>query len=143
VFWPRVLQGFALGFLFVPLSTATLSEIPNARMASATGIYTLVRQIGGSFGIAVLLFLQTRFADTAYAGLASAVTLANPNVAHAVQHDGLRPIQLWGMVMTNATVLSYDMVLRLCGIVFALAIPLVLLLRAKPRAGPPIEVPLD
>jgi DHA2 family multidrug resistance protein len=143
VFWPRALQGFALGYLFVPLSTATLSEVPNSRMASATGIYTLVRQIGGSFGIAVLLFLQTRFEDAAYAGLASSVTLANPNVAHAVQHEGLRPIQLWGMVMANATVLSYDMVLRLCGIVFALAVPLVLLLRAKPRAGQPSPVLLD
>jgi len=143
VFWPRALQGFALGFLFVPLSTLTLSEVPNARMASATGIYTLVRQIGGSFGIAVLLFLQTRFEDTAYAGLASSVTLANQNVAHAMQHDGVTPIQLWGMVTTNATVISYDMVLRLCGIVFALSIPVVLLLRAKPRSGQPIEVMLE
>jgi len=143
VFWPRALQGFALGFLFVPLSTATLSEVPNARMASATGIYTLVRQIGGSFGIAVLLFLQTRFQDTAYAGIASTITLANANVAHAVQHHDLGPIQLWAMVTTNATVISYDMVLRLCGIVFALSIPVVLLLRAKPRSGQPIEVSLE
>jgi hypothetical protein len=42
------------------------------------------------------------------------------------------------MVTTNATVISYDMVLRLCGIVFALAIPLVLLL-AKPAAKPPVR----
>src|ERR1700679_2781638 len=33
VFWPRALQGFSIGFLFVPLSTSTLSEIPNDRMA--------------------------------------------------------------------------------------------------------------
>jgi DHA2 family multidrug resistance protein len=143
VFWPRALQGFALGFLFVPLSTATLSEVPNDRMAGATGIYTLVRQLGGSLGIAVLLFLQTRFQDTAYVGLASSVTLANQNVAHAVQQDGITPIQLWSMVTTNATVISYDMVLRLCGIVFALSIPVVLLLRTKPRSGEPIEVTLE
>jgi MFS transporter, DHA2 family, multidrug resistance protein len=143
VFWPRALQGFALGFLFVPLSTATLSDVPNARMASATGIYTLVRQVGGSFGIAVLLFLQTRFEDTAYAGIASSVTLANPNVAQAVQHQGLTPIQLFGMVTTNATVISYDMVLRLCGIVFALAIPIVVLLRSNPQGGQPTHLPLD
>jgi DHA2 family multidrug resistance protein len=143
VFWPRALQGFALGFLFVPLSTATLSEVPNDRMAGATGIYTLVRQLGGSLGIAVLLFLQTRFQDTAYVGLASSVTLANQNVAHAVQQDGITPIQLWSMVTTNATVISYDMVLRLCGIVFAISIPVVLLLRTKPRSGEPIEVTLE
>ena len=112
-------------------------------MASATGIYTLVRQIGGSFGIAVLLFLQTRFEDTAYAGLASSITLANPNVAHALQHDGVTSGQLLGLVMANATVLSYDMVLRLCGIVFALSIPLVLLLRARGRTAQPRPVPVD
>ena len=139
VFWPRALQGFALGFLFVPLSTATLSEMPNARMASATGIYTLVRQVGGSFGIAVLLFLQTRFQDTAYAGLTSSVTYANPNVAHAVLHDGLTPSMLWNMVTLNSTVISYDMVLRLCGIVFACSIPVVIFLRAKRRARQPAQ----
>jgi DHA2 family multidrug resistance protein len=80
--------------MFVPLSTATLSEVPNARMASATGIYTLVRQLGGSFGIAVLLFLQTRYEDTAYAGIASSVTLANPSIAPALAHQLLTPIQL-------------------------------------------------
>jgi DHA2 family multidrug resistance protein len=139
VFWPRALQGFSLGFLFVPLSTATLSEMSNARMASATGIYTLVRQVGGSFGIAVLLFLQTRFEDTAYAGLTSSVTYANPNVAHAVLHNGLTPSMLWNMVTLNSTVISYDMVLRLCGIVFACSIPVVIFLRAKPRARQPAQ----
>jgi MFS transporter, DHA2 family, multidrug resistance protein len=133
VFWPRALQGFSIGFMFVPLSTATLSEVPNARMASATGIYTLVRQLGGSLGIAVLLFLQTRYEDTAYAGIASSVTLANPSIAHAVQHLVVGPNQLFGMVMSNATVISYDTVFRLCGIVFALTIPLVLLLRPTAR----------
>jgi MFS transporter, DHA2 family, multidrug resistance protein len=46
VFWPRAVQGFALGFLFVPLTTATLADVPNALMASATGIYSLVRKLG-------------------------------------------------------------------------------------------------
>jgi DHA2 family multidrug resistance protein len=131
VFWPRALQGFSIGFMFVPLSTATLAEVPNARMASATGLYTLVRQLGGSFGIAVLLFLQTRYQDTAYAGIASSVTLASPSIAYAVQHRVVNANQLFGMAMTNATIISYDMVFRLCAIVFALAIPFVFLLRPR------------
>jgi DHA2 family multidrug resistance protein len=141
VFWPRACQGFALGFLFVPLTTATLGDVPNARMASATGIYSLVRQLGGSFGIAVLIFLQDRFEDVAQSGLASGVTLANPNVANAL-HQGITTAQLTAMVVINATVISYDMVLRLCGIVFALSIPLVLLLRAR-RSAPQPAVHLD
>jgi DHA2 family multidrug resistance protein len=131
VFGPRALQGLALGFLFVPLSTTTLSEVSNALMSNATGIYNLVRQLGGSLGIAVLLFLQQRYEDTAYAGLASAVTFQNPAIGQAVHHQGVDAAQLWEMVTTNATVLSYDMILRLCGIVFVVSIPLVFLLRAK------------
>jgi DHA2 family multidrug resistance protein len=143
VFWPRALQGFSIGFLFVPLSTATLSEVPNDRMASATGIYVLVRQLGGSFGIAVLLFMQTRYEDTAYAGIASTVTLANPSIAQAIQQRVLGATQLFGITMTNATVISYDNVLRLCGIVFAISIPLVLLLRPKASGGQSSHVALE
>jgi len=133
VFWPRVLQGFALGFLFVPLTTATLTDVSNAEMGGATGVYSLIRQLGGSLGIAVLLFLQTRFADTAYVGLASSVILRNPNVANALATKSLSALQLYGMVSTDATVISYDMLFRLCGITFGLCIPLVLLLRTKRR----------
>jgi DHA2 family multidrug resistance protein len=141
VFWPRVLQGFALGLVFVPLSTTTLGEVPNDRMAGASGIYNLVRQLGGSLGIAVLIFLQTRFEDAAQSGLASSVTLANSNVSNALQH-GLPTTALYAMVVTNATVISYDMVLRLCGIVFAFSIPLVLLLRVN-RSAPAAELSVE
>jgi DHA2 family multidrug resistance protein len=128
VFWPRALQGFALGFLFVPLSTATLGEIARARMANATGIYTLVRQLGGSLGIAILQFLQTRYADDAYVGLAAGVTPANPSVERYLRDLHGSVMQLYQMVMLNATVISYDMVLRLCGIIFVVSIPLVMFL---------------
>jgi DHA2 family multidrug resistance protein len=139
VFWPRALQGFALGFLFVPLSTVTLADVPRAKMANATGIYTLVRQLGGSLGIAILILLQTRIQDVAYGALAAGVTKENPNVANALGHQGLTIEQLYAMVTANATVISYEWVLRFCGIVFAAAIPLVLLLgRGGAASGPPL-----
>ncbi|MEA2785961.1 MAG: transporter, family, multidrug resistance protein [Candidatus Eremiobacteraeota bacterium] len=145
VFWPRALQGFALGFLFVPLSTATLGEIARERMANATGIYTLVRQLGGSLGIAILQFLQVRDADNAYAALASGVTPANPNVAQYLRDLHGTAAQLYQIVMLNATVISYDMVLRLCGIVFVLSIPLVMLLTWRKTAanGPAAAVSVE
>ena len=145
VFWPRALQGFALGFLFVPLSTATLGEIARAKMANATGIYTLVRQLGGSLGIAILQFLQVRDADNAYAALASGVTPANPNVSQYLRDLHGTAAQLYQMVMLNATVISYDMVLRLCGIVFVLSVPLVMLLNWGKTAAdaPEAAAPAD
>jgi DHA2 family multidrug resistance protein len=135
VFWPRIFQGFALGFLFVPLSTATLGGVQRDRMANATGIYTLVRQLGGSLGIAILQLLQTRYQDNAYAGLASGVTDANPQVQQYMDFAHGSAAGLWGMIMTNATVISYDTVLRLCAIVFVVSIPLCALLAWRKNGG--------
>ena len=138
VFWPRAVQGFALGFLFVPMTTATLAGVPREKMANATGIYTLVRQLGGSLGIAILQLLQTRYQDNAYAGLASGVTDANPAVQQFVNGMHGTAAQLYAMVMVNATVLSYDGVLRLCAIVFVVAMPMAALLRwRRTGAGDP------
>jgi DHA2 family multidrug resistance protein len=142
IFWPRVMQGFALGFLFVPLSTKTLADVPRNRLAGATGVYTLVRQLGGSFGIAILEFLLQRKEDQAYATLAGSVTLANPNVAHLVGgHSTVAPAaaaHLMGIIQLNATIISYNFLLQLCGLVFLFAIPSVLLLSGRnPADAPP------
>jgi DHA2 family multidrug resistance protein len=132
VFWPRVLQGFALGFIFVPLSTATLSEIAQGDLASATGIYTLVRQLGGGIGIAVLELLIQRREDTVHSLLASSVTLSNPAVARLVNHT-MHHAQalavLNDIVQQNATTIAYDYVFRICAFVFLATIPTLILLR--------------
>jgi len=146
IFWPRILQGFALGFLFVPLTTATLAAVPRSRMSNATGLYTLVRQLGGGFGIAILQFVQQRSEDAHYTALASGVTAANPTVAallHGTAGATASLHQLAGIVTLNAAVLSYNDVFRLCAIVFALSIPTVFLLVGKPAAGTPAPVVAD
>jgi DHA2 family multidrug resistance protein len=141
VFWPRAVQGFALGFLFVPLTTATLSGIERSGLANATGISTLVRQLGGSLGIAILQVIQERREATAHALLAGTVTRASPGVAPLLtgpgDHSGILA-QINAMVVQNAAVISYDYLFRLTAIIFVLTIPLVMLLRP-----PSHEVVLD
>ncbi len=139
VFWPRALQGFALGFLFVPLTTATLGDVAREKMANATGIYTLVRQLGGSLGIAILQFLQTRYQDQAYVALASGVTSSNPNVEQYLHDLHGTAAELYSMVMVNATVISYDGILRLCAVIFVLSTPLVFFLKWTKTGGGPAE----
>jgi DHA2 family multidrug resistance protein len=137
IFWPRVWQGFALGFLFVPLTTVTLSAISNAKMANATGLYTLVRQLGGSMGIAILVLLQTRREDFVQQTLAGGVTLANPSVAAMVNQAQNRTQALQtlaGSVAQNAVVLSYDYVFRICAIIFVISIPLVFMLNSNKKS---------
>src|SRR5258705_13457499 len=48
---PRVIQGFALGFIFVPLSTLTLATIRRDKLVNATSAYNVLRNLGGSVGI--------------------------------------------------------------------------------------------
>jgi DHA2 family multidrug resistance protein len=52
VVWPRVILGAGLGLFFVPLATATFATISNEDMGNASGIFNLLRNIGGSFGVA-------------------------------------------------------------------------------------------
>jgi DHA2 family multidrug resistance protein len=57
---PLVIRGFGLGFMFIPLSTIAINDISKAKMAQATGLFNTIRQIGGSFGVAILGTLLTR-----------------------------------------------------------------------------------
>ena len=72
----------------------------------------------------------------------AASTPANANVARFLHDLHGSASQLYSMVMLNATVISYDMVLRLCGVIFVVSTPLVLLLNWKKTApGDPAAVP--
>src|SRR5262245_19524593 len=50
--FPRFTQRFALGFIFVPLSTLPLSTITRDKLVNATSAYNVLRNLGGSVGIA-------------------------------------------------------------------------------------------
>jgi DHA2 family multidrug resistance protein len=57
---PLYIRGFGLGLLFTPLSTVALSDIPRQRMAQASGMFNVIRQVGGSFGVAIFGTMLTR-----------------------------------------------------------------------------------
>src|SRR5947209_9098532 len=58
--WPRFLQGFSMGFIFVPLQTLTLATIRLERLGNATAAYNMVRNVGGSIGVALATTLLVR-----------------------------------------------------------------------------------
>jgi DHA2 family multidrug resistance protein len=58
--WPRFLQGFAMGFIFPPLQTLTLATIGLAHLGNATAAYNVVRNVGGSVGVAIATTLLVR-----------------------------------------------------------------------------------
>lgn len=52
VLWSRIVMGLGLGLVFIPLVNLTLSSIKKEEMGNATGVFNLIRNLGGSFGVA-------------------------------------------------------------------------------------------
>jgi DHA2 family multidrug resistance protein len=75
---PNVVSGLAMGFIFVPLTTMTLSRLPKKEMGNATGIYNLMRNIGGSVGIATVTTMLVRGAQAHQNYLAANAGIGNP-----------------------------------------------------------------
>ncbi len=67
--WPRLLQGFGTGFLFVPLTTMALATIPREKLPNATSCFNVIRNLGGSVGIALVTTLLARRAQSHQATL--------------------------------------------------------------------------
>jgi DHA2 family multidrug resistance protein len=67
---PQILRGVAMGAMFVPLSTATLRSLPAPEVHKGAGLYNLFRQLGGSFGIAILTTVLDHRAELHRTGLA-------------------------------------------------------------------------
>jgi DHA2 family multidrug resistance protein len=73
-----VFRGLGMGLLFAPLSALALSGIPGERMAQASGIFNVIRQIGGSFGVAIFGALMTSRTVHHLANFGSAIDPASP-----------------------------------------------------------------
>lgn len=80
IVWPRFVQGLGIGLMFVPLSTVALGAVPAAELSHASGLYNLMRNIGGSVGIALMATLLERGAQAHQARLVGHVSLYNADV---------------------------------------------------------------
>ena len=75
---PRFIQGFAAGFIYVPLSTLTLATIRRDKLVNATAVYSMPRNLGGSVGIAVVTTLLAQRSQFHQTTLVSHVTAWDP-----------------------------------------------------------------
>jgi MFS transporter, DHA2 family, multidrug resistance protein len=82
---PLVMRGAAMGLLFTPLSALALAEIPKPKMAQASGLFNVIRQIGGSFGVAIMATMLTRRTIYHSATYGQMVDQQSPVYAHYVQ----------------------------------------------------------
>ncbi len=153
-FWdilqPQVWQGVGFSLIFLALSTAAFATIPRPQMTGAAGLYNVVRQVFGSVGIAVAANQLTVGVSRYHQILGERISLYDPATRAAIagtvggmQRFGadaftatMRAIRLLDLrVMRQAAVLSYNHVFWLIAVLFALALPLVLLVRGRSEAA--------
>lgn len=88
--WPTILQGFSLGMIFVPISALTFMTLPKELRVEGAGINSLIRTIGGSMGIAVILTVFTRQTQAAWNHLVGFIHPYNPALTQYLQHLALK-----------------------------------------------------
>jgi DHA2 family multidrug resistance protein len=155
--WPRVVQVIGIGMTTVPLSTIMFRFIPADQTSNAAGIYSLVRNEGGSIGIALSSTFLQRAMQTHQTYLAANLSPSNPLAARAAQsfaasrgslassgsvsdsaHAGIA--MLYGQVQRQASLLAYMDQYRMFAYMLACLLPLVLLLKRPPRIAAKMEL---
>ncbi len=136
-----IVQGFGLGFIFVPLNSAAFATLPASLRTDGVALWTLIRNLGSSIGVSIVIsqltsgitLYRTRIVETLLPtsmGLSFGEGMAflDPTIATGQAY-------LEGIVTREAAILSYSNDYLLMCIVTVLALPLVLLLR-KPQGHP-------
>ncbi|MDE1900369.1 MAG: DHA2 family efflux MFS transporter permease subunit [Alphaproteobacteria bacterium] len=130
----RVLQVAGLPFLFVPISTMAFASIPKEKSGKASALYNLMRNLGGSFGISILLSFLTRHTQEHQTYLVQHLSPANPAYAPALAHAtatmealGQPPQQaahtamghMYRELLTQSSLLGYGDTFQLLAVILA------------------------
>ena len=144
IFWPQFIQGAALALLFVPLTTATMDPIPKEEMGNATSMFNLMRNLGGSVGIAsasTFLFRRQQFHTHLLGaninGYREQVQSFSNSMKYSMEAHGSDPvtaarqayIAIWGMVQRQASMQAFVDTFRALGLVFLLVLPLLIVMK--------------
>jgi DHA2 family multidrug resistance protein len=158
--WPfittGVIQGFGLGFLFIPLQTVAFLTLDTKFRTEASAVFNLVRNLGSSIGISIVASVLANNLQVNHAELAANITLNNANLAAA----GINPSLLLspagtqtaailnGLINQQAAMISYLDDFKLMSLITLAALPLLLFFRYKrptyaaaPPQGAPQEQP--
>jgi DHA2 family multidrug resistance protein len=148
VIFPTVLNGVAISFIFVPLTTATMSQLRQREIGSATGLYILMQNIGGSIGIALVTTLVARGAQAHQALMVGHLTPTDPVFTQrlaAAQHalaQQTDPVTashqayglIYGTLNAQAHLWAFVDTFRIFGLMVLCCLPLILLFKRVQRA---------
>ncbi|MDO8440083.1 MAG: DHA2 family efflux MFS transporter permease subunit [Polaromonas sp.] len=141
-----VTQGLGLGLIFVPLSTITFSTLAPRYRNEGTALYSLMRNIGSSIGISVVITYLSRNTQANHAAFADSINPFNLALKQAVEAgvynlttpEGLAAIN--GEVTRQAATLAYLQDFRLMMWITLAAIPLIALLRVPAKSAESTEI---
>jgi DHA2 family multidrug resistance protein len=150
--WPIIFSGAAAGLVFVPLSSVAMGTLRNEQIGNASGLYNLLRNIGGSIGISVVNTIVSRHTQIHRVELARNITRSSilQHPVHMAQGSGLYHVGPHAALMRGyasfqnvldlqATVYSYVDDLRYLAVICFLCAPIVFFVRgvkAKKGAAP-------
>ena len=143
-FWSLILRGMGLGLLFVPITTMALSTLKGKHIGEGAAFTGMMRQLGGSFGIAIITTFITRFTQVHRVDLVANLDMTKTNVSDRVNqlqqgfmskgfsaNEALAKAYqaLDGSVMKQATVMAYMDIFIYLGVLFLICIPVILLVK--------------
>lgn len=146
IVYTGVMQGLGLGFIFVPLSTVTFSTLAPRYRNEGSALFSLMRNIGSSIGISVMVTLLAQNTQANHAGLANFINPFNPALRQAVEVGAVDIGSAAGLAILNgevsrqASLLAYLQDFRLMAWISVAAMALILLLR-PPAAAPRVAQP--
>jgi DHA2 family multidrug resistance protein len=140
-YWPVIttgmIQGFGMGFLFVPLSTMAFATIAPSMRADGTAMFSLVRNMGQGVGISLVTAVLSTMMQVNHSELAERLTATSQNVANQMPTllSGAPQVVsiVNGLVSQQAAILSYLDDFWLMMLLSLSAIPLILLLRGPKK----------
>ncbi|MEL0028994.1 MAG: hypothetical protein VW625_10125, partial [Perlucidibaca sp.] len=142
-FWPLIWRGVGLGMVFVPLNALAMARIAPEKIAGATGLYTLVRQLGGSVGIAAaatqFTHMQAGFkADISlhvselaqttrnYEFIMQQLLFSRGSTSAEIPEKTLRLLD--AQITSQASMIAFEHLFSLFSLALILALPLLLLM---------------
>ncbi|MBE2288707.1 MAG: DHA2 family efflux MFS transporter permease subunit [Chitinophagaceae bacterium] len=152
-FWMLIFRGIGMGMLFIPITALSLSTLKGQQIGQGASFTGMMRQLGGSFGIALITTFMAHQNTVHRSDLVSHLSVNDPVVQQRIQGmqrnfiaKGMAPdVALQSayksmdyMVMKQASVMSYMDVFLYIGLMFLACIPFVLMVKAKKAA--PIDM---
>jgi DHA2 family multidrug resistance protein len=151
---PRLIQGFGLGLFFVPVTTATFMNIPKEETGNASGIFNLLRNLGGSFGVAISSTMLAQRTQLHQTFLVESITPYQPAFQIRYQQilEWLRMHQpslayhknvmafIYQDILRQASMLAFNDSFRVLAIATAVLIPQTLIFRRRNAPSLPTEI---